>query len=131
MKKLNNLADPLIAKEVIPYLAKNSKNFNVRSPAEQWIKSHLQTLCDHNWNGCMCKLCGVIRDEQHHLSNCRCTVCGKVLHHFVGCVCKICNEVVHDWEILSKGIIPTPGRPCLLVNAKQPIHPEFINKAKY
>ena len=51
----------------------------------------------HNWAGCKCSRCGLLRNEQHDLDNeCRCHICGQELHTWDGCKCIKCSKEVHD-----------------------------------
>ncbi|NLI52885.1 MAG: hypothetical protein GX417_01015 [Clostridiales bacterium] len=78
----------------------------------------------HKWDGCKCKRCGKVRDEQHDWEGCKCKRCGKTRdeghdwdlckgkckrcgkacdeqHDWDGCKCKRCGKVrdeQHDWD---------------------------------
>ncbi|MCL2002938.1 MAG: hypothetical protein FWG72_02905 [Oscillospiraceae bacterium] len=59
-------------------------------------------LFGHKWDGCKCKKCGRIRDEQHErdfLCKGECKRCGKrckIQHDLEGCKCKNCGSEKHD-----------------------------------
>ena len=58
----------------------------------------------HKWDGCECKRCGLIRDEQHDWCGCMCERCGKTRdeqHNWNGCTCFWCEkkrDEKHVWE---------------------------------
>lgn len=47
----------------------------------------------HDWNHCRCRRCGVSRYSCHDWQDCQCTVCRKEQHHFLNGVCTVCQKV--------------------------------------
>jgi hypothetical protein len=55
----------------------------------------------HEWNGCKCIKCGLIKDENHSVNNCICEICNKIIHTWAGCKCSKCGkerDANHSWE---------------------------------
>ena len=53
---------------------------------------------EHDWMGCKCKDCGLIRDEQHDWNGCLCRTCGSTRHDWNGCECRSCGIDRHLWS---------------------------------
>ena len=70
--------------------------FNVCSVCNRWeLARSKQELCEHDWNGCKCKLCSLTRDEGHEWNGCKCKRCGKTRdegHSWQGNKCSICGK---------------------------------------
>lgn len=53
----------------------------------------------HNWNGCTCRSCGLVRE--HEWDGCKCRSCGLMREHeWDGCKCQVCGEtrdLTHQW----------------------------------
>ena len=66
--------------------------------------SVLCRILGHQWDGCRCRRCGLVRNEAHQWNGCTCRRCGQVRnteHRWNGCVCEICGrkrDAEHDWN---------------------------------
>ena len=84
-------------------------------------------LYGHNWDGCMCSVCGARRNEQHHRVDCKCTRCyysPMEWHDWDGCTCRRCGAVRsegHDW---SNGVF------CTRCGAVQPHEHQWLFHAE-
>jgi len=65
------MTDPKLLTDV----AQNAQICYARSAATEKLKA----LCSHEWDGCKCKICGEIRDEQHDIERITCKRCGRTL----------------------------------------------------
>jgi len=65
------------------------------------------TLGCHGWEGCKCRSCGKVRDEDHDWSKdcekcANCEATRKDRHHIQGCQCSICGSEFHAWGAETK-----------------------------
>ena len=61
-------------------------------------------ISHHDWNGCTCRICGQVRDEEHDWNGCKCRICGKTRdtgHQFENGTCKICGKRVVKEDLLK------------------------------
>src|SRR4051794_12046773 len=66
------------------------------------------SLFGHDWDGCVCRRDGTVRNAEHDWDGCRCKKCQKFRdadHDWDGCVCRGCGtskpnatETEHDWD---------------------------------
>jgi hypothetical protein len=53
----------------------------------------------HDWDGCICKICGKYRGPYHSWEGCKCKTCGQKRdqdHVWDGCKCKICGKLIEE-----------------------------------
>jgi hypothetical protein len=83
-----------------------------RNVAHDWSKEDCSKCIDcketrdHKWNGCICKNCGITRDEEHVWNGCKCSKCSKTRNdqHDWSMDCEKCvkcgtiRENQHNWK---------------------------------
>lgn len=85
------------------------KNINMQNINKDSEKSNIcgkEPNATHNWQGCKCTKCGLMRDEGHDWSyDCEeCRACGKTRnkgHKWDRCMCSLCGKTRdegHDWS---------------------------------
>lgn len=80
----------------------------------------------HQWKGCKCEKCGVLRDEGHVLSECKCQICHQTLHEYKASkhYCSRCGKINPDRDVhqfIVKEYTPI-SFICLCVECRQHIH---------
>ncbi len=78
----------------------------------------------HSWDGCKCRKCSKVRDENHDWNGCKCRKCNKVRdknHDWNGCKCGACGESRYGNEYHRWGKNPRGATECEICGHTAPI----------
>ncbi len=91
----------------------------------------IKCLFGHKWDGCVCRRCGKLRDEEHDWDGCKCRRCGATRdeeHTWDGCLCRRCRRIRpdgHDWNgctCIRCGIVSHDIKDCRCTRCGKEFH---------
>ncbi len=103
----NNNAAPYLIKAKISLQKKNWLDPSDRKNLEKAIRDLGFYCTSHQWDKCVCEICGEIRDGYHQFDRqkCVCSICQQEFHDWDGCICRKCNATRHEWyDLGGRGI---------------------------
>ena len=108
-KPLKSILEKFNDYEILSNIEKTLNNTKLKDVMKSKMLELGTRMCQqqnqHDWDGCRCRRCGFMGDEQqHNWDGCKCKSCGRTRdeeHDWDGCVCKRCNkkrDKEHDWD---------------------------------
>jgi hypothetical protein len=103
----SNNAAPYLIKAKISLQKKNRLDPSDRKNLEKAIRDLGFHCTSHQWDKCVCEICGEIRDGYHQFDRqkCVCSFCQQEFHDWDVCNCRKCTATRHAWyDLGGRGI---------------------------